>query len=53
VYDPRTWRRRPISLPTGRAFASSAGAAEPVFSPSGRRGALRTENGVMVFEPAP
>jgi hypothetical protein len=26
---------------------------EPVFSPSGRRGALRTASGVMVFEPAP
>jgi hypothetical protein len=84
LYDPRTWRRRSIPLPKGRAFASAAGAVvvlldpradsteavliagggtkpigrvardgEPVFSPSGRRGALRTANGVMVFEPAP
>ncbi|MFN2564463.1 MAG: hypothetical protein ABR499_05560 [Gemmatimonadaceae bacterium] len=84
LYDPRTWRRRPTSLPKGRAFASPAGAVvvlldpqadstdavliadgetrsigrvardgEPAFSPSGRRGALRTANGVMVFEPTP
>jgi hypothetical protein len=84
LYDIRTWQRRSISLPTGRAFASPAGAVvvlldpqadsteavliadgdmkvigrvardgEPVFSPSGRRGALRTANGVTVFEPTP
>jgi hypothetical protein len=81
TYDPRTWSRRPTSLPTGRAFASVAGAvvvllhpepdtttavlvaggdttvlgvvardAEPVFSPSGRIGALRTSEGVWLFE---
>jgi hypothetical protein len=81
LYDPGTWRRRPVSLPNGRAFSSRAGAivillgavadsadavlvtgssktelgrvaqeAEPVFSPSGRRGALRTGHGVIVFE---
>ncbi len=81
LYDPRTWQRRPASLPKGRAFASAGGAvvilldadadssnavlvngsnttelgrvardAEPAFSPSGRRGALRTGRGVMVFE---
>jgi hypothetical protein len=84
LYDPRTWRRRPMWLPTGRAFASPAGAvvvlldehadsteavliadvetkpigsvardAEPAFSPSGRRGVLRTTNAVLLFEPAP
>ena len=81
TYDPRTWSRRPTSLPTGRGFASVAGAvvvllhpepdtttavlvaggdttilgvaardAEPVFSPSGRIGALRTSEGVWLFE---
>jgi hypothetical protein len=81
LYDPRTWKRRPASLPRGRAYSSPAGAvvivldaamdsadailvtgsnslklgrvsrdAQPAFSPSGRRGALRTGHGVMVFE---
>jgi hypothetical protein len=80
-YDPGTWKRRPASLPRGRAYSSLAGAvvillgagmdtadailvtasntlklgrvaqdAEPAFSPSGRRGALRTSRGVIVFE---
>jgi hypothetical protein len=83
-YDTRTWGRRAISLPKGRAFASAAGAvvvlldsradstgavlivdgetkpigrvardAEPVFSPSGQRGAVRTADAVAVFEPTP
>jgi hypothetical protein len=82
LYDPRSWRRRPTSLPNGRAFASRGGAmiilldtqadsttavlvtggasreigraprdGEPAFTPSGRRGALRTAGGMMVFEP--
>lgn len=81
LYDPRTWERRPASLPIGRAFASPAGAVvillgavmdsadavlvtasgtlelgrisqsdQPAFSPSGRRGSLRTGKGVIVFE---
>jgi hypothetical protein len=80
-YDPRTWKRRPASLPRGRAFSSPAGTvvillgavmdsadailvsdsdtlklgrvaqdAQPAFTPSGRRGALRTSRGVIVFE---
>jgi hypothetical protein len=81
-YDPRSWQRRPVTLPKGRTFSSTAGAivvlldasadsanavlvsssgtvelgrvsrdTEPAFSPSGRRGALRTSRGVVIFEP--
>jgi hypothetical protein len=82
LYDPLSWRRRPTSVPNGRAFSSRSGAivvlvdtqadsttavlvtggatreiglvprdGEPAFTPSGRRGAMRTAGGVKVFEP--
>jgi hypothetical protein len=84
VYDTKTWQRRAIALPKGRAFSSKAGAvvvypdaqadttdailfwngkskpigrvardAEPAFSPTGRRGAIHTPVGVMLFESGP
>ena len=79
-YDTRTWARRMVTLPTGRAVASSADAvvmygdagadsssavlvsgartiplgtvardAIPVFSPTGRRGAVATGAGLVEF----
>jgi hypothetical protein len=81
LYDPRTWQRRPTTLPKGRAFAARAGAVvvlvdspgdsssaglvigrytlqlgrvardtEPVFTPRGDRGSVRTGKGVLLFE---
>ena len=84
LYDPRTWERRTIELPRGRAFSATGGGIvvfldspsdtteavlvasgvttqlghvardeEPSFTPSGRRGALHTANGVILFERRP
>lgn len=81
LYDPRTWQRRLMRLPAGRAFSSLGGAVvvlldsrtdstnavlvtggtaqelglvprdgEPAFTPGGRRGAMRTSGGVVIFD---
>jgi hypothetical protein len=55
LLDPAADSTAAVLIANGEteAIGRVARDAEPVFSPSGRRGALRTMNAVTVFEPAP